>query len=444
MLRWFRLRLLTWLLSPRRAAMKRAVLDSYSRLVGRKPTVTLYYEVGDPHSHLCAQLLFPMMDQVKANFEVVIVPPPPERYRPNSEARANYLVEDAGRIAPSFGLRFPENSRPAAPELIEEAAHILVAADKDCETFLEVERQLAESLWFDRNKKTEGEPLPEDLARMTEKTTQTRLKRNALRMNRRGIIQAPGWYLRGEWYQGLDRFRQMEIRLKAIAALPENAKLPQVREKQAALGSGHHAANVVHCYFRPEDPNGYLALRQLEVLKSRYPISVEYHLLEASSNDPDLQQAAQALLYSTGSLLQLRDAARDAVWRGIVFGKMAPLSDRAAWKKWFKLAVGQKKAAEFVLATAQAQWAARRDLGKEKTLRKVIKDLTIEPSTLEPIKKAEEITWTKQVINDSSGWTTPMFRLGDFVVHGRDRLWLIGELLRRKFNPDKAAPRKRF
>lgn len=443
MVRWFRLLLLTWLLSPWRTQLKRRLIDGYARLVARKPVLTLYYEVGDPQSHLSAQLLYPLSDLLDAEIEVVIVPPEAPEFRPNPLARAQYRVQEAAMIAPALGLSFPKNTQPAEPEMVAQASRMLLAANNGFENFLEVEKLMAPLLWFDRDRREDPPELPDDLARLTETTAKSRLQRNLRVMQRRGGRSAPAWYFRGEWFSGLMRMRHLQLRLQMAGAFSEKKELPLLRAKDALLPSDQRVHTILHCYFRPEDPNSYLSLRPLQVLQSRFPITVEYHLLPTADADPDLIEASKALLFPSHSLTQLRDAIRDAVWRGIAFGKMAMMGDRTAWARWFEFAKSQKKAEAFVVETMQAQWSKRQDMGRKKGVKKIAAGLGIQETMAETAKKAEEVTWNTENINENSGWSAPMFRLGEFVVHGRDSLWLIEETLRRRFQPQKPAPKKR-
>src|SRR5690625_4803117 len=116
------------------------------RLLGRSPELELYFEPGDPHSHLCAQLLPALQKRLRTPIRVHVVPAPTSTLYQEAGKQRDFALRDAVRIAPAWGLEFPADA-VLPTGAAREAAAAALAGVEDTAAFLERERALAEWLW---------------------------------------------------------------------------------------------------------------------------------------------------------------------------------------------------------------------------------------------------------------------------------------------------------
>lgn len=81
-------------------------------LGGRPAAVELYYEPGDPHSHLAAQLLPLLHEHLRSALTVYIVLQEESPIYPEMDRQRRFALSDAQRIAPAFGLSMPSSRKP--------------------------------------------------------------------------------------------------------------------------------------------------------------------------------------------------------------------------------------------------------------------------------------------------------------------------------------------
>src|SRR3546814_2068405 len=76
----------------------------------------LYYEVGDPHSQLCAALARRLLPRLKLPLRIRVVPTPDANAYPEAPRQRDFAAQDAARIAPCHDLPTPEIGRAAGRE----------------------------------------------------------------------------------------------------------------------------------------------------------------------------------------------------------------------------------------------------------------------------------------------------------------------------------------
>src|SRR3954454_18327667 len=125
----------------------RRVLARGSGSVRRRPPVLeLYYEPGDPHSRLCAQLLPRLQERVRTPIVVRLVGQSAVADYPEPERQRAYALADAARIGPARALAFPDDA--CVPSVAARIAAAAALADRtgDPAAFAAREAELAAEL----------------------------------------------------------------------------------------------------------------------------------------------------------------------------------------------------------------------------------------------------------------------------------------------------------
>jgi 2-hydroxychromene-2-carboxylate isomerase len=402
-------------------------------LRGDPPVLELYYEPGDPHSHLCAQLLPQLAERVRGPIAVRLVGrSAPADYAEPERQRA-YAIADAARIAPARGLAFP--AHPLIPSDVARAgaAAELRQAAKDPAAFAAREAAVADALFA-------GEELPvgPDAAE-----TDALLRANARRRARLGHYLPAVWQFDGDWFWGVDRLHHLEARLREHDLLEGDAPLTALRPERAALREPPSPLPPLELFFSFRSPYSYLGLLKLRAFHDRWPSGIRVR--------PVLPMAMRGIRIPPAKrLYTLRDVRREADRQGVPFGRAAdPLGDGARrLLQVFPLATGAPRQLDFLASAAQAVWAEGVDVATDAGLRYVCEVAGVPwDAARERVASDAGIDYAEANrldLLDAGLWGVPCYRVGTFATWGQDRFWMVEELLRRAQDgqpPRESVPR---
>src|SRR3954470_7519801 len=97
-------------IASHRDPLRRVLARGSGSVRRRPPVLELYYEPGDPHSRLCAQLLPRLQERVRTPIVVRLVGQSAVADYPEPERQRAYALADAARIGPARGLAFPDDA----------------------------------------------------------------------------------------------------------------------------------------------------------------------------------------------------------------------------------------------------------------------------------------------------------------------------------------------
>jgi 2-hydroxychromene-2-carboxylate isomerase len=347
--------------------------DPRARLRARGGPLELYYEPGDPHSDLCAQVLASMRDRVRGRIDVRLVgESAPEDY-PERERQRAYAIVDATRIAPARGLTFPGGDPEAliAPSVVPDG--------------------------------------PEA---------------NAQRRAKLGHYLPAVWQFAGDWFWGVDRLGFLEARLREHDLLDGDAPLTDLDPAKAALPELPDPLPALEFFYSFRSPYSYLAALKMQAFHARWPAGVVVRpVLPMAMRDITVNRAKQ--------LYTLRDVRRVADRRGIAFGRVAdPLGEGAKRLLGvFGNAAGSEQQLALLVSAGRAVWSEGIDVGTDDGLRFVCERAGVDSTVGDDIDYAER---NRLDLLDAGLWGVPCYRLGDgFAAWGQDRFWMLEELLRR-------------
>ena len=126
-----------------------------------------------------------------------------------------------------------------------------------------------------------------------------------------------------------------------------------------------------------------------------------------------------------------RDTFREARRRGIAFGKIADPVGSGAERclAVFTYAESERRVRDFLLNAGVGIWAEAIDVATDKGMRKITGRSGLFWPEVEAAMNSdgwrESIEGNRESMMGSGSWGVPTVRLGDFVVWGQDRDWML-------------------
>jgi 2-hydroxychromene-2-carboxylate isomerase len=397
----------------------------------RPPVLELYYEPGDPHSHLCAQLLPRLVDRLRCPIEIRLVgESAPEDYPERDRQRA-YAILDATRIAPAHGLTFPGGARlPDAAARRRAGAEL--AAATDVRAFVARERELATALFSATASDPAAASCPAaasgpgasgDLAAL--------LEANARRRHQLGHNLPGLWQFDGDWFWGIDRLDHLEARLRRHKLLDGSAPLDALNPAGAALPGFDGPVPRLEFFYSFRSPYSYLATLEMQRFHRDWPAGVDVR--------PVLPMAMRNIsVPRVKRMYTVRDVKREADRLGVPFGKIAdPIGDGARrCLQVFPLAEGTEQQLALLVSASRGVWSEGIDVATDEGLRYVVEraGLSWPDATALIAGGAPESEYAERNrldLLESGLWGVPCYRIGTFGAWGQDRFWMLREILRR-------------
>jgi len=388
--------------------------DPLARLrAGRE--LELYYEVGDPHSQLCAALARKLLPRLKIPLRIRVVAAPDAATYPEEARQRAFAASDAARIAPCHKLRAPIAIAPDQRAAF--AARLCAAADT--ESLLQTASECLAAL-------AAGKTLSADDAER--RHADATLAANAARRRRLGHYLPAMWQYRGEWFWALDRLDLLAARLHADHALHDDAPLTnfdpgKLAEPSAAPGT------PLEFWYSFRSPYSYLAAAELWRRRQQGAY-------------PDLQVRPVLPMVMRGlpvprikRLYIVRDVKRCADTLGLAFGRMHdPVGDGV-----LRLLTVYPHDADadtqlrYCAVAGQSIWAEGLDTTRDDVLRSVLDRCGLDWHAAQKKLAAGFDTKAaeahREALFAAGLWGVPSFRLGSFTTWGRDRMWMLDRLL---------------
>ena len=128
LVRWVSSKVMPRLLGRAAVDRRRAKAERARQRAGEPHRIEYFHQLDDGYSHLAAQLLRPVLERYDVELELHLVSAEPGRNLPEPELLLELSRLDSAKVAPHYGLRFPEHVEAADPKLVELAGRTLAAA----------------------------------------------------------------------------------------------------------------------------------------------------------------------------------------------------------------------------------------------------------------------------------------------------------------------------
>lgn len=395
-------------------------------VLGRAPVLELYYQPGDPHSHLALQSLALWNERLKVEVKVYIVPPPRDEAYPERDRQRAFAIQDAKRIAPAWGLLFNVDAELPGTDNISRATKALLAHER-LDDLIAHESEIAGAL-FNNDAKTLDKLLdaveaPDDII------TNLTLAANEQRRTNLGHYLPGMWQFDGEWFWALDRLNHLESRLRDGGYL-EGIEPLAVFDPVTAYLPDTELKEPLEFYFSFRSPYSYLAAVEIQKKYRQWPIEISIR--------PVLPMAMRGLPVPLEKRLYIvRDVKREADRLHIPFGRIADPIGAGAERclNTFPLAKGTDQQLDFLVKAGTNIWSEGIDVATDAGLAHVCElagiDWSQAKTRLDTGIDLDYAEANRQAMFDAGFWGVPTFRTGRFATWGRDRIWMIEEMIRR-------------
>ncbi|MDH3751580.1 MAG: DsbA family protein, partial [Gammaproteobacteria bacterium] len=210
------------------------------------------------------------------------------------------------------------------------------------------------------------------------------------------------------------------------ASLGKLASIRQVMQMTLPIAPPSTAKDLppLEFFYSFRSPYSYLSLGRVFAIADAFGLRVNVR--------PVLPMVMRGLQVPKSKLIYFaNDTSREAQRMNIPYGKFADPIGKGVERclAVFFYAQGEKRERDFLLNAGEAIWARGVDVATDKGMRKV----TGRTGLFWPdvVAAMQDDAWrpivdaNRESMMDSGCWGVPTMRLGDFVVWGQDRGWLL-------------------
>ena len=427
LMRWLTSMVMSRVVSTKRLEKKRIKAEKHRQANNQPHVVEYFHQVDDGYSHLAAQALGALTERYNIDLQCHLVSGPIGENAPEPDLLIDLSRYDASKIAPHYGLVFPQNRDAPSAKLLEMTKSIL--AGFSSQDFVTHTATVGNALW------SGSETVLQALAEQFGSTTDSEVKaKHDLGNARRGSLKhysGAMFYYEGEWYWGVDRLYHLEQRLHALGA-DRNPDTPKIMPKQeVSVGKLRD--------------NGSLTLELFGSVRSPYTAIVFERVLALAETTgvtlnvrPILPMVMRGVSATREKGIYIfTDAAREARASNVPYGDFYdPIGDPA--RRCYSLypwACSQGKGNALLSSFLSAAFAQGINTNNDRGLRQVVENAGLDWASAKQIVGQdgwqEILEDNRLAMYDSGLWGAPSFRLLDadknvvLALWGQDRLWLF-------------------
>ena len=422
--------------SNRRRDMRRRRFEEARVRAGQPHEVLYFHQVDDPYSALMACRLAGLVEQFGVVLTPHLVPPPPGWAAPERQKLTVYARRDAAQLAPAYGLDYSDRAIPSVPE-VERAQSILQSAI-DTGLFVEAAPVVAHALGtgesLDAVEAAFGAAKPAAVARALEKGGRLR--------ERLGHYLGATLCHAGEWYWGVDRLGDLEMRLRALGCGGGSLARPLAARPELKFVETVRAAAsdtpALEMFLSFRSPYTYLAMERVLALADHYGVALRLRfVLPMVMRGLPVPAAKRAYI--------LRDCKREADHLGLPFGSICDPVGRPVERGLAILngAMATGAGPAFASSFLRGVFAEAVDAGSDRGLRQLAERAGLDWQQAR-VWMADE-SW-RVVAEDNRRsmfadqlWGVPSFRFGALATWGQDRLWLVEQAIIESLGGPKAT-----
>ncbi|MGA0839290.1 MAG: DsbA family protein [Pseudomonadales bacterium] len=369
-------RAMAWYSGAARERARHVRAERRRRRSGDPHRIEFFHEPGEPHSELMRLALERLGARHHVEIVEHVIGAPSDWAIPERELHRDWASRDAQRLARRAGIDLALAARQRPP-------------DADCSA-------------------------------------------SSARRDRLGhFLSGVAWY-GNDWYASIDRLHFLDDRLVALGARRQGDQTPPPWRESPFDPSRAVVASCgisLQFYLSFRSPYTAVAAPRVVDLARRYGAQLELRYL--------LPMVMRSLpVPRRKALAFVQDAAREARYHGIPFGRIAdpvgrPVERGYALMPW---ALAQGRGTDFVLAFLDGVWAKGIDAGSDRGLKKIVERAGLawtagRRELGNPAWRAEAEANAKE-LRALGLWGVPAFRVGNEVTWGQDRLWFVEAALR--------------
>ncbi len=423
-----RSKLVNLLVSEKTQTLKRSLAESGRKLGRRAHVVSVFLELDDPYSYLLAHYLPDLASAYDIELRYYLTQSCTDpAHRPEPEMLAVYAGQDCARLAAELGVPFLDKG--AAPAV--EHRRALIDSLAACSGTPDFGSELLAAITSYWRGDSEGVARRLVGAGITGEGD-AMLAANQKRLQEFGHYNSATLHYAGEWYWGVDRLHYLLERLDALGARHESASIArlasirQVMQTTLPVAPPGAARDLppLELFYSFRSPYSYLCLQRVFAIADAFKLKLVVR--------PVLPMVMRGMQVPRRKLAYIaKDTSREARRLDIPYGHFAdPIGigvERCL--AVFFYAQGERRERDFLLHAGEAIWSRAIDVATDKGMRKVTGRCGLFwPDVLAAMEDEswrQEVEENRESMFDSGSWGVPTIRLGDYVVWGQDRDWLL-------------------
>ena len=427
LVRRLRSKLLTLIFDSRLINARRRLIEARRRLSGKRHVVSVFLQIDDPYSYILSHYLPSLAKHYDIELRLYLSEAQGGEYQPEPSLLAEYSVADCIRLARELGIPFlDKGSSPPTEYRIGLSDAVAVRAAT--ESFDEELRQALEIFW--RGDTAAAARLSRSGNPGGEAGETIRQSRKLLR--KLGHYNSAMLHYGGEWYWGVDRLHYLTQRLSELGLAASDSpdllleSIRQAMQVSLPVTPPGAAKNLppIEYFHSFRSPYSYLALPRISEIADAFGVEMKLR--------PVLPMVMRGMKVPIRKLLYIAsDTCREAAKRRMPFGKIADPVGIGAERclAVYRYAESEHRARDFLLNAGTAIWSEAIDVATDKGMRKVsgrsglfwpgVKEVMENDDWREPIEA------NRESMLDSGSWGVPTVRMGDLLLWGQDRDWML-------------------
>ena len=415
------------IMHPRVLNAQRWMVEKRRRLGGARHRISVFLQLDDPYSYLVSHYLPYIAKNYDVDLELHLSQASGGDFQPAPDMLPEYAVLDCTRLARELGVpfldkgNFPPTERRAA---LTDAVAARVGSDEFDSELLQA---LAVYWRGDSSAAAQMSDVPGASGQGRALVARSRKLQRKLAHYNSAML-----HYGGEWYWGVDRLHYLLARLDSLGAATSGSTDPALASIGPAMAvslpvrppAAARDLPPIELFHSPRSPYSYLALKRSFEIADAFGLQLKLR--------PVLPMVMRGMKLPRSKLLYIaRDTIREARRLGIPFGKIAdpvgPGTER--FMAVFTYAQSERRERDFVLNAGVAIWSQAVDIATDEGMRKVAGRTGLFWPDVQKAMQNDawrpEIEANRESMMESGSWGVPTIRMGDLVLWGQDRDWLL-------------------
>jgi 2-hydroxychromene-2-carboxylate isomerase len=413
--------------SNRTEKMRRWWSELRRKLSGRPHTVSVFLQLDDPYSYILSCYLPELARHYGIRLDVYLSEAQGGGFQPEPEMLAEYAVDDCGRLAAELGLPFLDKGASPPAEL-RKPLLATIASSAGTDSYAQELYTALAAYW--RGDVSAAQRMCANTDDYVAVDTQIAASQEKLK--RLGHYNSAMLHYAGEWYWGVDRLHYLTRRLDNLGAAREpvaNARLAsigQVMQIKLPVSPPAAAKDLppVEFFHSPRSPYSYILLARLCSIVDAFGLELRLR--------PVLPMVMRGMQVPRRKLAYIAaDTIREAQRLNIPFGDFADPVGKGVERflAAYAYADSERRGRDFLLNGGVAIWSEAVDVSTDKGMRKVTGRTGLFWPDVKAAMQSDEwrepIEANRTSMMESGSWGVPTVRLGDYVVWGQDRDWML-------------------
>lgn len=389
--------------------------------------VSAFLQLDDPYSYLLAHYLPSLAEHYEITLRLYLSESRGDEYQPAPDMLAEYAAKDCERLARELGIPFLDKG--ASPPVEHRLSMLDTIAA--CHGKANFDDELLQALcvyWRGDAEAASRRSPGAGMKGLSDRLIGVSRKRQG----RLGHYNSATLHHAGEWYWGVDRLHYLLERFDELGVAREDgpnrmlSSIGQAMEVTLPVAPPTAAKRLprLELFHSFRSPYSYLSLLRAFEIADAFGLDLKVR--------PVLPMVMRGLKVPTLKLLYIaKDAAREAARRGIAFGRINDPVGAGAERclAVFHYAESENCDRDFLLNAGEAIWSKAIDVATDAGMRKVTdKTGLLWPDVIAAMKHEtwrDAVEENRESMMASGAWGVPTLRMGDFVVWGQDRDWLL-------------------